>query len=88
MRLILVRADEPALQRHVVAQQRVGNHALVAPEILARVGCLHGRPLHAELLAVDGAVHRVEVERIVREDRQAGDAVADPVVGRLQRGLV
>ena len=29
----------------------------------------------------------VEVERIVREDRQASDAVADPVVGRLQRGL-
>src|SRR4029077_15754458 len=27
------------------------------------------------------------LERVVREDRQAGDAVADPVVGRLQRGL-
>jgi len=50
MRLMFVRADEPALQRHVVAQQRVGNHALAAPEILARVACLHGRPLHAELL--------------------------------------
>ena len=71
MRLVLVRADEPALQRHVVAQQRVGDDALAAAEVLARVARLHGRPLHAELLAVDGAVEHVEVERVVREDRQA-----------------
>jgi hypothetical protein len=54
-----------------------------APEILARVACLHGRPLHAELLTVDGAVQRVEVELVVREDRQAGDAVADASIGKL-----
>jgi hypothetical protein len=38
-------------------------------------------------LAVDGAVERVELERVVRADRQPGDAVTDPVVGRLQRRL-
>jgi hypothetical protein len=71
----------------MVAQQRVGDDALAAPEIFTRVARLHGRPLDAELLAVDGAVQRVEVERVVREDRQRGDGVADAVVGRLQRRL-
>ena len=87
MSLKLMRADDPALQRNVVTQQRVGHNALPAAKILARVPRLHGRPLHAELLAVDAAVERIEVERVVRENGQAGNGVADLVVGRLQRRL-
>lgn len=45
---------------------------------------LDGRPLDPELLAVDRAVQRLQVERIVFEDRQPGDGIADAVIGRLQ----
>ena len=48
---------------------------------------LDGGPLHAELLAIDAAVERTEVKRVVREDGQGGDAIADPVIGRLERRL-
>jgi len=84
--LELVRADEPTLQRHVVAQQRIGDHAFAATEVFARMPCLHGGSLDAELLAVDTGVQRLQVERVAREDRQLGDGVADAVIGRLQRG--
>ena len=59
-----------ALQRHVVGQQRVGDHALAAAEVFARVARLDRRPLDAEFLAVDAAVQRFQIERVVREDRQ------------------
>jgi len=39
-------------------------------------------------VAVDHAtVQRIEVKRVMREDGQRGDGVADAVVGRMQRGL-
>jgi hypothetical protein len=56
--LVLVRADQVAVERHVVAQQRVGDHALAAPKVFARVARLHGRPLDAEFLTIDGTVQR------------------------------
>jgi len=87
VRLKLVRADEPALQRHVVAQQRVGDHTVAVPEIFARVARFQSRPFHAELLTIDSTIQCVEVERVMREDRQAGDSVTDPVVSGLQRRL-
>jgi hypothetical protein len=49
------------------------------------VARFHGRPLDAEFLTIDGTVQCIEVERVVREDRQRGDGVADAVVGRVQR---
>jgi hypothetical protein len=49
--LALVRADEVAVERHMVAQQRVGDHALAAPEVFARVARFHGRSLYAKLSA-------------------------------------
>ncbi len=67
--LVVVRADQVAVERDVVAQQRVGDHALAAPEVLARIARLHGRPFDAEFLPVDGTVQRFEVERVVWEDR-------------------
>ncbi len=92
MGLVIVRADQVAVERHVVAQQRVGDHALAAPKVFARVARFHGRPLDAEFLTIDGTVQcrgggggGIEVERVVREDRQRGDGVADAVVGRVQR---
>lgn len=84
---VLMRADQVAVERHVVAQQRVGDHALATPEVFVRVARLHGRPLDAELLTIDGTIQRIQIERVMREDRQRGDGVADAVVGRLQRCL-
>jgi len=48
---------------------------------------LHGRPLNAELLTVHAAVQRVEIERVMRKNRERGDTIADPVIGCLQRCL-
>lgn len=88
MRLELMRADDPTLQRHMVTQQGVGDDPFTTTEILTRMPRLDGRSLHAELLTIDAAVEcSTKVEGIVREDGQVGNAIADPVVGRLQRCL-
>lgn len=79
--LVLVCAYQVAVQRHVIAQQRVGDDALAAAEIFARVARLHSWSLDAEFLPINGTVQRIEVERVMREDRQCGDGVADAIVG-------
>jgi hypothetical protein len=85
--LVFVCANEITLQRHVITQEGVGDDALAASEILARIARLEGRPLHADLLPIDGTIQRIEFERIMRENWQARDGIADPVVGGLQRRL-
>ncbi len=75
------------MERYVVAQECVGDDTLATPEVLTRIARLHGRPLNAQLLTIDGTVQRIQVERVMREDRQRGDGVADVVVGRVQRCL-
>ncbi len=69
MGLVVVRADQVAVERHVVAQQRVGDHAFPAPEVFTRVARFHCRPLDAEFLAIDSTVQRIEIERVIRENR-------------------
>ena len=76
-------AYQVAVQRHVIAQQRVGDDALAATEIFARVARLHSWSLDAEFLPINGTVQRIEVERVMREDRQCGDGVADAIVGHM-----
>lgn len=75
MGLEIVRADQIAVERDVVAQQRIGDDPLAAAEVLARVARLDGRPLYGEFLAIDAAVQRLQIERIMREDRQAAMAL-------------
>jgi hypothetical protein len=71
----------------MVTQQGVGDDPFATAEILARMARLDGRPLHTELLTVDATIERIDIKRIVREDRQSGNAIADPVVGGLERRL-
>jgi len=80
-----LQADEPTLQGDMIAQQGVGDDALAATEGRARRARLDGRSLHPKLLPVDAAVERVKREGLVRENGQGRNAVADPVVGGLQR---
>ena len=85
MSLKLVGVDELVLERYMVAQKRIGDDALATTKILARIPRLDGWPLHTELLTVDTAVERVEIERVVRKDWECGNGIADPVIGRHPR---
>ena len=51
VRLEVVRADQVAIERHVVAQQRVGDDTLAATEIFARVARLQGSSQETEFKA-------------------------------------
>jgi hypothetical protein len=54
VRLVFVCADQVAVEWHMVAQQRVGDHALAACKVFARRARLHGWPFDAEFLTIDG----------------------------------
>ena len=51
VRLEVVRADQVAIERHVVAQQRVSDDTLAATEIFARVARLQGSSQETEFKA-------------------------------------
>ena len=85
--LVVVRADKVTVERYVVTQHCEGYDTLTASEVFARVTCLDSGPFDTEFLAVDGTMQRVEVERVMRGNRQRGDGVGDAVIGRLQRCL-
>ncbi|KPY09677.1 hypothetical protein ALO61_200127 [Pseudomonas savastanoi pv. nerii] len=87
VRLEVVCADQIAVERHVVTQQRVGDDTLATAKVFARVARLHGWALDAEFLTIDGTVQRIQVERVMGENRQRGDGIADPAVGGLERCL-
>ena len=79
--LVLMGADQFRLERHMVGEQRVGDDALAGAEVLARVSRFGRRIGRREFLAVDAAVQDLGIERVEREDAEAGDEVADPVIG-------
>ena len=81
--LVLVGADDPGVERHVVGQQCVGDHALFQPEVLRGMAGVEGRNPSLELLPVAARVHRlIDVE--VAEDRQTRGGVGNPIVGLLE----
>ena len=82
---VFVGAHQFGWQRDVVGQERIGDHALAASEIFARVARLDGRIGGFEFLTVDASVEHFPIERIVRKDREPRNEVADPVVGLLER---
>ncbi|SDH62606.1 recombination protein RecA [Nitrosomonas sp. Nm132] len=53
---VLMCTYKVAIEQHVIAQQRVGNHAFAASKVFTRLAFLHGWTLNAEFLAIDGAV--------------------------------
>lgn len=85
---MLMSADQFGLQRDVVGQKGVRNDAFAPAEVLARVPRLDRRIGGLEFLPVDASVEHFQIERIVREDREPRNEVADPVVGAFQRNSV
>src|SRR5664279_6288179 len=86
MAFMLIGSQQLGLQRHMVGQQRKGNNAAVPAEVFARVPRLDGRISRAEFLPVNTAVENLQVKRVVGENRQLGDEIADLIVRRFQRG--
>lgn len=83
---MLVGTDQFRLKQHVVGEQGVGNDAPASSEVLARVPSLGRWCGRLELLTVDAAIEDISVERIQGEDVEAGDEIADLVIGRSERG--
>ena len=52
MALMIVRADEPGIDRNVIEEQRVGHNAFLEPEVLARVSGIEGVDPGFKLLAI------------------------------------
>lgn len=78
---MLMRADQLHGQRRMIGQIGEGHDALAGTEVLARMARSCGRRGGLKLLAIDGAVEHLQVEGVVREDRQLGDGVGDAFVG-------
>ncbi|CAE6873542.1 hypothetical protein R75465_08447 [Paraburkholderia aspalathi] len=81
---MFVCANQFRQQRDVIGQKRKGDHTPAACEVLARVPGLDRWRGGLELLSVDTAEERLEVERVVFEDWQLCDVVGDPVIGSAQ----
>jgi len=82
---VLVGTDQFGLERDVVGQKCVRHDALAPAEVFARVPSLDCRIGGLEFLPVHAPVEHFQIQRIVREDRQPRDEVADPIVGAFQR---
>ncbi len=80
MAFMLIRAQQLSLQRHMIGQQREGSDATALAKVFARVTRLDGRISRAEFLPVNTAVENLQVKRVVGENGQLGDEIADLIV--------
>ncbi|MNL19157.1 hypothetical protein D3C87_1403440 [compost metagenome] len=85
MRLILVCTNQVTIERHMVAQQCVGDDPFAATEIFSRVTRFYRRALNTKFLTINCTIQGFGGKGITGENRQRGDGVADAIIGVLQR---